>query len=48
MIQKRLVDKLALKLLDGEFGPGDRVIVDAEAGELTLAKAPSVAPVTAA
>ena len=29
MIQKQLVDKLALKLLEGEFAPGDRVKVDA-------------------
>ena len=29
VIQKRLVDKLALKLLEGEFEPGDRVQVDA-------------------
>jgi len=29
MIQERLVDKLALRLLEGEFGPGDRVRVDA-------------------
>jgi ATP-dependent Clp protease ATP-binding subunit ClpB len=47
VIQKRLVDKLALKLLDGEFAPGDRVIVDAEAGELTLAKASSPTPAAA-
>ena len=39
VIQKRLVDKLALKLLDGEFGPGDRVVVDAEDGELSFTKA---------
>jgi ATP-dependent Clp protease ATP-binding subunit ClpB len=48
VIQKQLVDKLALKLLDGEFAPGDRVLVDAEGGELTFAKASSVAPATAA
>ena len=48
VIQKQLVDKLALKLLDGEFVPGDRVAVDAEGGELTFAKASSVAPATAA
>ena len=48
VIQKQLVDKLALKLLDGEFAPGDRVLVDAEGGELTFAKAGSVAPATAA
>jgi len=48
VIQKQLVDKLALKLLDGEFAPGDRVMVDAEDGELTFAKATSAAPATAA
>ena len=31
VIQKQLVDKLALKLLEGEFQPGDRVLVDAAA-----------------
>jgi ATP-dependent Clp protease ATP-binding subunit ClpB len=39
VIQKQLVDKLALKLLEGEFGPGDRVLVDAADGELRFAKA---------
>jgi ATP-dependent Clp protease ATP-binding subunit ClpB len=39
VIQKRLVDKLALKLLEGEFAPGDHVLVDAAGGELTFAKA---------
>ena len=39
VIQKQLVDKLALKLLEGEFGPGDRVLVDAADGELRLEKA---------
>jgi ATP-dependent Clp protease ATP-binding subunit ClpB len=39
VIQKQLVDKLALKLLEGEFQPGDRVLVDAADGELTFAKA---------
>jgi ATP-dependent Clp protease ATP-binding subunit ClpB len=48
VIQKQLIDKLALKLLDGEFTPGDRVLVDAEDGELTFAKAGSAAPATAA
>ena len=36
VIQKQLVDKLALKLLEGEFAPGDRVRVDAGDGELRL------------
>jgi ATP-dependent Clp protease ATP-binding subunit ClpB len=44
VIQKQLVDKLALKLLEGEFQPGDRVLVDAADGELTFAKAASGTP----
>ena len=40
VIQKQLVDKLALKLLEGEFQPGDRVLVDAVDGELAFTKAP--------
>ena len=38
VIQKQLVDKLALKLLEGEFREGDGVEVEAEGGELTFAK----------
>ena len=43
VIQKQLVDKLALKLLEGEFAPGDRVLVDASDGELSFAKASALA-----
>jgi len=32
VIQRQLVDKLALKLLEGEFRDGDVVRVDAERG----------------
>jgi ATP-dependent Clp protease ATP-binding subunit ClpB len=39
VIQKRLVDPLALKLLEGELAPGDVVAVGAEGGELTFSKA---------
>ena len=39
VVQKQLVDKLALKLLEGEFAPGDVVRVDAEAGELSFERA---------
>jgi ATP-dependent Clp protease ATP-binding subunit ClpB len=39
VIQKQLVDKLALALLEGEFQPGDRVLVDEAHGELTFKKA---------
>ncbi len=45
-VQKQLIDKLALQLLEGEFAAGDTVRVDAAEGELTFAKASS--PVTAA
>ena len=50
VIQKQLVDKLALKLLEGEFGPGDVVKVDAADGGLVFEKAaaPAVAEVPAA
>jgi len=47
VIQKRLVDRLALKLLEGEFAPGDRVRVDAEGGELGFERAPSEVPTAA-
>jgi ATP-dependent Clp protease ATP-binding subunit ClpB len=43
VVQKQLVDKLALKLLEGEFAPGDTVTVDAGEGELTFAKAAATA-----
>ncbi|HEX5714265.1 MAG TPA: ATP-dependent chaperone ClpB [Solirubrobacterales bacterium] len=39
VIQKQLVDKLALKILEGEFGEGDLVKVDTAGGELTFEKA---------
>jgi ATP-dependent Clp protease ATP-binding subunit ClpB len=48
VIQKQLVDKLALGLLEGEFAPGDRVLVDAADGELTFAKVGAAAPESAA
>jgi ATP-dependent Clp protease ATP-binding subunit ClpB len=38
VVQKQLVDKLALKILEGEFGEGDTVRVDAADGELTFEK----------
>jgi ATP-dependent Clp protease ATP-binding subunit ClpB len=39
VIQRELVDKLALKLLEGEFAEGDVVRVDVEDGHLTFSKA---------
>ncbi len=41
VIQKQLVDKLALKLLEGEFADGDLVRVDAADGELVFTPAPA-------
>ena len=39
VIQKRLVDTLALAMLQGQFGEGDTVLVDAADGELVLTRA---------
>jgi ATP-dependent Clp protease ATP-binding subunit ClpB len=39
VIQKRLVDPLALAILEGRFAAGDTVRVDAAEGELVLARA---------
>jgi ATP-dependent Clp protease ATP-binding subunit ClpB len=36
VIQKRLVDRLALALLEGEYSAGDKVLVDAADGELVF------------
>jgi ATP-dependent Clp protease ATP-binding subunit ClpB len=41
VIQKQLIDKLALALLEGEFQAGDRVLVEARDGELVFEKAPA-------
>jgi ATP-dependent Clp protease ATP-binding subunit ClpB len=45
VIQKQLVDKLALKILEGEFREGDVVRVDAREGEIVFerAEAPAAA-----
>jgi ATP-dependent Clp protease ATP-binding subunit ClpB len=39
VIQKQLVDKLAMKILEGAFGEGDRVQVGAEDGQMIFSKA---------
>jgi ATP-dependent Clp protease ATP-binding subunit ClpB len=41
VIQRQLIDKLALKILEGEFREGDTVAVTADDGALTFAKAGS-------
>jgi ATP-dependent Clp protease ATP-binding subunit ClpB len=46
-IQRLIENPLALRLLEGEFGEGDTVRVDAEDGELVFAKAPTVEPAAA-
>ena len=38
MIQKQLIDRLALKVLEGEFTEGDRIVVDLDGDELTFTK----------
>jgi ATP-dependent Clp protease ATP-binding subunit ClpB len=38
VIQKELMDKLALKLLEGEFSEGDTIMVDEEGGALSFKK----------
>jgi ATP-dependent Clp protease ATP-binding subunit ClpB len=47
VIQKQLVDKLALKILEGEFGEGDLVRVDAAEGEIVFERAGTPAASTA-
>ena len=42
VIQKRLIDKLAIAMLEGEFADGDTVRVDAADGELLLTKSADV------
>jgi len=37
-VQERILNPLSLRLLEGEFKPGDRIKVRASDGELTLAK----------
>jgi ATP-dependent Clp protease ATP-binding subunit ClpB len=46
VIQKRLVDALALAILEGRFVAGDTVRVDAAGGELVLERLPSAATAT--
>jgi ATP-dependent Clp protease ATP-binding subunit ClpB len=50
VIQKQLIDKLALRILEGEFSEGDLVRVDAANGELVFEKAtaPAAEPEKAA
>jgi ATP-dependent Clp protease ATP-binding subunit ClpB len=47
VIQKRLIDRLALAILEGEFRAGDHVLVDAADGELTFRKADVAEPAAA-
>ncbi len=48
VIQRQLVDKLALKLLEGEFADGDEIAVGNADGELTFERAGAAAGETAA
>jgi ATP-dependent Clp protease ATP-binding subunit ClpB len=44
IIQKRLVDRLALAILEGRFQAGDTVRVDAKDGDLVLERATAPEP----
>jgi ATP-dependent Clp protease ATP-binding subunit ClpB len=44
VIQKRLIDRLALGMLDGRFTPGDTVRVDAHDGDLAFERVETPAP----
>jgi ATP-dependent Clp protease ATP-binding subunit ClpB len=46
-IQRLVENPLALRLLDGEFGDGDTIRVDAEGGELAFEKAEAAVPAAA-
>jgi ATP-dependent Clp protease ATP-binding subunit ClpB len=48
VISKQLIDRLALKLLEGEFTAGDTVRVDAVDGELSFERVPEREPVAEA
>jgi ATP-dependent Clp protease ATP-binding subunit ClpB len=37
-LQKEIIDPLALRILNGEFADGDRIIADVDRGELTFSK----------
>ena len=41
-IQRRVLDPLAMRILQGEFGEGDQVIADVEDGKLTFVKTEAV------
>jgi ATP-dependent Clp protease ATP-binding subunit ClpB len=44
-LQRRVQDPLALKILSGEFAPGDTVTVDASGDELTFTRSVEAVPV---
>jgi ATP-dependent Clp protease ATP-binding subunit ClpB len=46
-IQRRLENPLALRLLEGDFGPGDTIRVDAQNGDLVFTKAGVAEPAVA-
>jgi ATP-dependent Clp protease ATP-binding subunit ClpB len=46
-IQRLIENPLALRLLEGDFGEGDTVRVDAQGGELVFTRAPAVEPAAA-
>jgi ATP-dependent Clp protease ATP-binding subunit ClpA len=47
-IQRHIENPLALRLLEGDIGHGDTILVDAREGELVFEKAEVVSPAAAA
>jgi ATP-dependent Clp protease ATP-binding subunit ClpB len=43
-LQKEIVDPLALRILNGEFADGDRIVADVVEGEMAFSKAPGSRP----
>ncbi|HWV23227.1 MAG TPA: type VI secretion system ATPase TssH, partial [Thermomicrobiales bacterium] len=47
VIQKQLLDPLAMKLLNGELHEGEEILIDVQNGELVFTGAMSAAPLVA-
>jgi ATP-dependent Clp protease ATP-binding subunit ClpB len=39
IIQKKILDRLSLDILEGRFGPGDRIVVDDDGQDLVMSRA---------
>ena len=41
VMQKRILDRLSLEILEGRIGPGDMVVVDGNEDEITIGRVES-------